>query len=70
MESERVIQVERRLRLTPRTCAICGTTFSGWGQQKFCSPACRRRSDYEAHAEARRLARRHQYERQKNQQEP
>jgi tRNA(Ile2) C34 agmatinyltransferase TiaS len=70
MESERVIHVERRLKLSPRSCAACGTMFPGWGQQKFCSPACRRRADYEAHAESRRLARRQHYERQKNQQEP
>ena len=54
METERVIHVERRLKLSPRTCAVCGTTFSGWGRQKFCLPACRRRADYQAHADARK----------------
>lgn len=67
MESERIIHVQRRLRLSPRTCATCGTTFAGWGRQRFCSPACRRRKDYEVHAEARKQARRDYYERQKAQ---
>ena len=68
METERVIHVERRLKLDPRACAVCGTSFSGWGRQRFCSPSCRRRKDYEIHAEARRQARRESYQRQKQQQ--
>jgi tRNA(Ile2) C34 agmatinyltransferase TiaS len=63
MQSERVIHVERRLKLTERDCAFCGTAFMGWGRQRFCTPSCRRRWDYRAHAEARRSARREHYRR-------
>ena len=63
MESEKVISVQRRLKLSPRTCATCGRTFAGWGRQRFCSKACQRRSDYLRHAEARRAKRREYYRR-------
>ncbi len=63
MESEKVISVQRRLKLTPRTCATCGRTFAGWGRQRFCNKACQRRSDYLLHAEVRRANRREYYRR-------
>ena len=63
--SERVITVERRLKLTERTCAVCGRTFEGWGRARFCSRACQNRWDYEHHAEQRRATRRERYRRQK-----
>ena len=63
--SERVITVERRLKLSERTCAVCGHTFEGWGRARFCSRACQNRWDYEQHAEQRRAERRERYRRQK-----
>jgi hypothetical protein len=64
MGAERVIVIERRLRLTPRTCAVCGREFPGWGRQRYCGKGCQRRADYERHAEARRAGRRAYYEEQ------
>ena len=63
---ERTILVERRLRYTPRSCAVCGTAFEGWGPARFCSVACKRRADYAAHAEDRRAKRRARYRRQQD----
>ncbi len=63
MPAEKVITLERRIKLTPRTCAVCGRPFDGWGQQRYCSVACRRRADYEQHAESRREKRRARYRR-------
>ena len=65
MASEKVITVERRLKLTPRACAVCGRPFDGWGQQRYDNEECRRRADYERHAESRRQKRRARYARQK-----
>jgi len=65
VEGEAVRVVERRLRLTPRTCAMCGQSFLGWGRARFCGPACRRGWDYRRHAEKRRATRRERYRRQK-----
>ena len=65
MGSERVVVVEHHLRYTDRTCAICGQQFQGWGRARFCSAACRRKADYQAHAEDRRAKRRARYGRQK-----
>ena len=66
---ERVITVERRLKLTERTCAVCGRTFDGWGRARFCSRPCQNRWDYGLHAERRRESRRERYRRQKEQQQ-
>ena len=65
MESERIITVERRLKLTPRTCAVCGREFPGWGRQRFCGKPCQRKADYQRHADQRRANRREVYKRQK-----
>ena len=62
-EQERVVIAERRLIYTPRTCAMCGTTFEGWGKARFCSKKCRRDWDYRQHAESRRAKRRERYRR-------
>ena len=67
MGGERVITVERRLKLTARTCAICGRPFEGWGQQRYCDTPCRRRADYERHGDKRRATRRERYRRQQQQ---
>ena len=61
----RTIIIQRRLVLTPRTCARCGRGFEGWGRQRFCEPKCQKNWDYRQHAEARRRARRERYRRQK-----
>ena len=61
----RVITVQRRLKLTPRTCAVCGREFPGWGRQRFCGKPCQRKWDYQQHADARRANRREYYRRQK-----
>ena len=63
MNSDDVLIVERRYRLSPRTCSVCGRGFHGWGRQRFCSTACRRRWDYQQHAEERRAKRRGHYAR-------
>ena len=47
------------------TCAVCGREFPGWGRQRFCGKPCQRKWDYQQHAEARRSARRAQYQSQK-----
>jgi tRNA(Ile2) C34 agmatinyltransferase TiaS len=67
MESERIINLQRRLKLWERTCAQCGQTFQGWGVQRFCSPPCQRRWDYHQHVEKRRATRRAYYRRQREQ---
>ena len=65
MPSERVITVQRRLVLTPRTCIMCGKAFEGWSRQHFCSKPCQRHWDYRQHADKRRETRRERYRRQK-----
>ncbi len=65
MPTERVITIVRRLRLTPRTCAMCSQAFEGWGRQRFCSKPCQRHWDYRQHAESRREKRRRRYSRRK-----
>ena len=64
MPEERVVYIQRRLVLTPRTCVMCGTAFEGWGRQRFCSKPCQRHWDYRQHAESRREKRRARYRRQ------
>ncbi len=64
--SEKVITVQRRLKLTPRTCVVCSREFPGWGRQRFCGKPCQRKWDYRQHAEARRANRREYYRRQKD----
>jgi hypothetical protein len=63
MNNERVVIVERHLKLTPRVCVVCGQGYSGWGRQRFCSKPCQRRWDYLQHAEQRRANRRDYYRR-------
>lgn len=70
MDTERRITVQRRLKLAPRTCAVCGLDYPGWGRQRFCSKPCQRKWDYGQHAEARRANRREYYRREKNQLTP
>ena len=65
MDSERVTTVTRRLKLTPRTCAVCGREFPGWGRQRFCGRPCQRQWDYLQHAEVRRANRREYYRHQR-----
>jgi hypothetical protein len=62
----RVVYIQRRLVLTPRTCAQCGRAFEGWGRQRFCQPKCQKLWDYYKHADARRATRRERYRRQKH----
>jgi len=70
MDTEKLIMVQRRLKLTPRTCATCGSAFPGWGRQRFCSKPCHRKWDYRQHAEARRANRREYYQRHKDRPTP
>ena len=67
MPSKKVIALERRIKLTPRACAVCGRPFDGWGQQRYCGDPCRRRADYVQHAKSRREKRRARYARQNEQ---
>jgi hypothetical protein len=64
-ESERLITLQRRLKLTQRTCVMCARNFLGWGVQRFCKPACQRRWDYHKNADKRRATRRAYYRRQR-----
>ena len=64
-QPERVITLQRRLKLTERTCAACGMGFQGWGVQRYCSKRCARRADYHRHPEKRRATRRAYYRRNK-----
>jgi len=66
MSQDKVIIVQWRLKLTPRTCACCGREFLGWGRQRFCGKPCQRKWDYRQHAEVRRANRRTYYLRQKD----
>ena len=70
METERLITVERRLKLTPRTCVVCAREFPSRGRQRFCSKPCQRKWDYRQHAEVRRANRREYYRRQKDESAP
>ncbi len=67
MSQDKVIIVQRRLKLTPRTCVVCAREFHGWGRQRFCGKTCQRKWDYRQHAEARRANRREYYQRQNDQ---
>ena len=62
---ERIVNVTRRLKLTPRACQGpgCSAEFMGWGQQKYCSKACAVRADYHLHLEKRRAGQRDRYRR-------
>ena len=70
MNEDKVMVVERRYRLTRRTCVVCGQRFHGWGRQRFCSKPCQRHWDYRQHVESRREKRRARYARQKEEQQP
>jgi tRNA(Ile2) C34 agmatinyltransferase TiaS len=52
--------VVKREPLLRKTCPACGQTFQGLSRQRYCSPNCRHRADYQRHAEQRRA-----YQRQK-----
>ena len=66
MQDERVIYVQRRLVLTPRTCAMCGKEFEGFGRARFCSKPCQRHWDYRQHVKSRREKRRARSRRQQS----
>ena len=70
METEKLITVQRRLKLTPKNCAVCGREFPGWGRQWFCSKPCQRKWDYRQHADVRRTNRRAYYRRRKDESAP
>ena len=62
-EAERIITIQRHLKISDRVCVVCSKTFQGWGVQKYCSKQCARRADYHKHPERRRATRRAYYRR-------
>ena len=65
--TERVITVQRRLRLEERTCPVCGATFMCTWQQVYDTNRCEQRAAYQRNADKRRAARRERYQRQRQQ---
>jgi len=61
LEHERISIILRRVKLTPRVCAMCAQQFAGWGRQRFCGKPCQRKWDYQQHADTRRANRRESY---------
>lgn len=59
--------VVRKYRAESKVCPQCGKRFTASLIQKYCSPECRRKADYERHAEEYRQERRERYRRQKEQ---
>ena len=53
--------IERKMVETERVCPICQKKFYGFGRALYDSLECRRKADYERHAEARRAHRRETY---------
>lgn|GEM_PF-5897360 len=55
------ITVTRRITVKEKTCPVCGTTFMGPTNKRFCGRPCLNKASYEKHAEARREHRRKVY---------
>lgn len=53
--------IERKVVETERVCPVCKGTFWGTGRAVYSSPECKRKADYDRHAEARREHRRETY---------
>jgi tRNA(Ile2) C34 agmatinyltransferase TiaS len=61
MAKPRTRVVEREVIETERVCPVCRVKFWGVGRAVYHAPECRRKADYERHAEARRERRRETY---------
>jgi len=57
------LQFTRRIPLIEKACPICGMTFAGPAQRKYCSSRCVQRHDWAEHG-AERNARRNEKRRQ------
>jgi len=57
--------IERKVIETERVCPICQAKFWGTGRAIYNSPECKRKADYDRHAEARRAHRREMYQAEK-----
>ncbi|NLI01202.1 MAG: hypothetical protein GX446_17095 [Chthonomonadales bacterium] len=57
------LQFTRRIPLMDKVCPVCGATFAGPSQRKYCSDRCVNRRDWAEHGadrNARRRAKREQ----------
>ena len=59
--------VVRKYRTETKKCPQCGKWFTATPIQKYCSLQCRRKADYDRHAEEYRQERRKRYRSQKKQ---
>jgi tRNA(Ile2) C34 agmatinyltransferase TiaS len=62
MAKPRTRVVERKVIETERVCPVCQVKFWGVGRAVYHAPECRRKADYDRHAEARRATRRETYQ--------
>jgi len=65
MVKPRTRVAERKVIETERVCPICKRKFWGTGKALYDTPACKRKADYDRHAEARRATRREKYQAEK-----
>jgi tRNA(Ile2) C34 agmatinyltransferase TiaS len=65
MAKPRTRVVERKVIETERICPVCQVKFWGVGRAVYHAPECRRKADYERHADARRATRREKYQAEK-----
>ena len=63
MDEERieVRQIQRRVRLVTKQCAVCGTPFIGTARRLYCSTNCGQKVSYQRHREQRRAEQRERY---------
>ncbi len=65
---ERVIQPRsytKKIVIVKKVCPVCGETFEGVRQKRYCRPACSARADYQRHAVKRRKNRVKRYREEK-----
>jgi tRNA(Ile2) C34 agmatinyltransferase TiaS len=65
MAKQRTRIAERTVIETERVCPVCREKFWGIGRAVYHAPECRRKADYERHADARRATRRETYQAEK-----
>ena len=70
---ERVIQPRsytKKTVIVKKVCPVCGETFEGVRQKRYCRPACSARADYQRHAAQRRKNRIKRYREEKRRSVP
>jgi predicted nucleic acid-binding Zn ribbon protein len=63
MDEERVEvrQIQRRVRLLTKQCAVCGTRFEGTTRRLYCSTNCGQKVSYQRHRAKRRAEQSERY---------